>query len=360
MQDLDWEDCLIPQRRDPETERVYREKLGVVPHAAYYLSWVGWINRAVLELSVERDLLTELGYELNQFLWLAVSQDASCRYCFAAHRGFLRLQGHPESRIRRLEQDFFAAELDPRERLAIDFARRLSRANPMVTWRDTAPLREAGFSEAAVKEIAFSAASVVFANRTATLPALPPEPVERAPDRWSVRLLRPLVERRLRARRRPGRPAPLPPEMRTGPFQAWVDGLAPLPVAGVLWRILDGAFASPGIGERARALIFAVVARGLGCARTEAEAVRHLLAAGFPASEVETTLAHLASDALDGQEAVLVPFARETIRYGEAAPLQRRARSVLARVGRGAFGEFVGLAGLANMVGRLSFLAAPV
>jgi alkylhydroperoxidase family enzyme len=161
----------------------------------------------------------------------------------------------------------------------------------------------------------------------------------------------------MRALRTPGRREPLGPAMRSGPFQYLVDALEPLPLAGVLWRMLDGAFAAPGLSPRARALVFAVVARGLGCDVCEREALRLVAAEGFPAAEVEPALAHLAAPAFDPVERVIVPFTRETIRYSEPAPLQRRARGVLAQVGPAAFGEFVGTAALANMLARLSFLA---
>jgi AhpD family alkylhydroperoxidase len=291
--------------------------------------------------------------ELAELVWLAVSQDNSCRYCFAAHRTFLRIQGFSAQRIERLEQNFFEAGLEPKQRAAIEFARRISRANPMVGAAELERLRSAGFSDAAIQELAVLAGVVIWGNRISTIPALPPEEYDGKADRLLVRLLRPLVARRLRSGHRRGTAGPLPDHMRSGPFQYLVEALEPLPSAPLLWTVLHETFGAPGLTDRCRALVFAVVARGLGCPKAEGEAFRLLVEAGFPESAVEPTLAHLASPELDEIEAVVAPFARDTIRYSEAAPLQRRARDVLSAVGPPAFAALNGVVGVANLVCRI-------
>ena len=63
-----------------------------------------------------------------------------------------------------------------------------SPANPLPTREEARPLLEAGWSEAAVREIAARAAVTIYTNRLSTLPALPPETWERFPDKWWVRV----------------------------------------------------------------------------------------------------------------------------------------------------------------------------
>ena len=183
-----------------------------------------------------------------------VSQDNSCRYCFATHRVLLRMIGLREERIRQLEHDLVAADLEPRERLALDFARRVSRSNPGPSLADLNELREAGYTDGAIKEMTVVAASMVALNRVATLPALPPQFWEQLPDRWYARALRPLAARILnrRVHRRP--PVELGPPAPEGPFSQLVVALGDLPLARSLRRVIDEAWSSPILSARTKAL----------------------------------------------------------------------------------------------------------
>ena len=145
---------------------------------------------------------------LCDLIALVVSQDNSCRYCFGAQRAVMRMLGYREAYIARLERSFHVADLSDAERAGLDFARRISRADPRPSRAEVERLARAGFSPPAIAELAYVAAATVFANRAATLLALPPEPFETMVDRPLVRLMRPLMARRLRAR--PRQPEPLP------------------------------------------------------------------------------------------------------------------------------------------------------
>jgi AhpD family alkylhydroperoxidase len=353
MRDVEWEACSLEPLHDATLEGWVRRELGMVPPPVPYLTTCPWLVRSFVALSPlsARFPCSQL-YDL---IGLVVSQDNSCRFCFAAQRALLRIQGLPERRIRQLEDDLLAAELAPHERAALVFARRLSRASPLLSPADLDPLRDVGYGVAEIKELAVVAAAAVYYNRVATLPAIPPERLESMPDRWWVRLLAPLMRRRLRAYARPGRPEPLPPTARQGPFAPFVLALEGLPAARALRSIVDDAFASPVLGARAKALVFAVVARGLDCPLSEREATRLLGEHGLDAPEVAAILAHLASPRLDPLEAALLPLARETIRY-RPAQIQRRSRAFLERFGPEAFVEFIGVAALANAVCRLGVL----
>jgi hypothetical protein len=70
---------------------------------------------------------------------------------------------------------------------------------------------------------------------------------------------------------------------------------------------------------------------------------------------VEEILAHLASPELDPVEALIVPYARETIWY-EPASVQQRGRELQKNLTTPAFLEALGIASLANMVSRLGIV----
>jgi alkylhydroperoxidase family enzyme len=202
-----------------------------------------------------------------------------------------------------------------------------------------------------VKEVAFLATSYVFFNRVSTLPALPPEQVDLA-GRWYVRLLRPLIAKRV-GRRRAAAGEFLRPEQREGPFAEFVNALDGLPAAPRLRAVIDGALGPTALSTRLKALVFAVVARGIACAPAEREAVRLLVAAGMSPDQVEHTLAHLSGSELDPLEQSAVALARESIWY-QPAHLQRLARSIRPHFTRAQFAELIGITALANAVCRLA------
>jgi AhpD family alkylhydroperoxidase len=328
----------------------------VLPPGTPYFVHCPWVARAAVHYDWLKGRLLHIPVDLAEQIAVVVSQDNSCRYCFAAHRLMLRFTGVPEPRIRRLEQDLLTADLRPPERAALEFARQVSRAGPVVGPEQVEALLEVGWDAAAVREIALVAGFMLTANRYATLAALPPQRIEELPERWYVRAVVPLAGRFVRRRWRRGAPDFFEPGQRTGPFAAAVNAFDGLPLARALRTVLDEAWASALLPRRAKALIFAVVARGLAAPTVEREAVRLAAAEGLAKDALEPALAHLSAPALDPVEALLVPFARETLWY-QPAPLQRRGRSLSQQLGPGPFLEAVGVASFANMVCRLEVFA---
>jgi hypothetical protein len=126
-------------------------------------------------------------------------------------------------------------------------------------------LRAVGWAPEAIREIAFLAASHVYFNRIATLPAMPVARLERMARLPGLELVG-LVHRWL-SRARP-RPEPLPREACGGPWSYLVEALSSLPVARGLRRVLDEACASPGLPRRTKLLVFAVIARTAACSHS--------------------------------------------------------------------------------------------
>ncbi len=351
LQDVEWEDCLLEPRHDPALEReIRRAGLRVLPPSVPYLSYAPWVALGVVDGRLDGRLV-HTSFDLNDLIFLAVSQDNSCRYCYNAQRVLLRLQGYGEDRIAQLEQDFSTAELDEHDRRAIDFAKRISRANPLPGEADLKELRDAGFSHGEIQEIAVRAAFTVSANRVTTLAAIPHHLVDELVGKWWVRLLLPLLARAARNRRY-GSPEFLTPERQRGPYAFVIRALDGLPQAGVIRRSLDAAWASPILPARTKALVFAVVARGVGSPLAEQESLRLLAEEGVDADAAEKILSHLASPLLDDVETASLPLARESIRY-RPGPIQRRAREVRKHLTAEQFVELLGLIGSANMVCRL-------
>jgi AhpD family alkylhydroperoxidase len=356
LQHVAWEPCLLEARPDRALEAYARRKMGV-PHPAirYYVE-VPWTARALIDLHPDYGLLVRLDLNLADLIQLVVSQENSCRYCYAAVRAMLRIQGMSEARIQRLEGDLTRADLAPRAAAAMAFARSQSRSGPVAAHGARQALLGAGFDVDEMREITFVSAMMDFMNRISTIPAIPSRRVERMPDQLHVRLLRPLIARILEARRSRGRATPLD-RAPSYPYAGLVKAFAGSPIAPALGRTLEEMWASPALTRRCKLLMFAVVARGLECGVCATEAARTLREEGLSGQALTSVLTHLDAPELDPVERLLVPFARETIWY-EPAPLQRRARALRDGLSGPQFLEAIGVVSLANGLCRMGAVLA--
>jgi alkylhydroperoxidase family enzyme len=348
---IEWDSALTAPRSDPDFAERFLRATGRPPVAYRYMTGVPWLLDALTELSVELERRVALDADLADLVGLVVSQDNSCRYCFATIRFFMLVLGTPSDKLERLEQDLLTVDFDAAERAALDFARRVSRSDPLPTPAHLQRLRDHGYSELEIAELIGAIGVHIFFNRLSTLIALPPATPEALPGKWYVRALRPLVAFRLRNVRRRSAEVALRPGEADGPYESIIRGLDGLPLAGVLRRSVDGMFASELLSRRCKALVLAVVSRALGCPHGEAEARALLEAEGLDAGTVDGILAHLSSPVLDEIERVVVPFARETVWY-EPIEIQRRGREVMRVLSREQFLELVAVASLANALCR--------
>ncbi len=357
IQQIEWEaPPLVEPHRDRELERFVRQELGVFAPALRYLSAVPWLVHSEVTLNTAR--FVHLGFDLVELAAVVVSRDNSCRLCYAASRFLLRVTGVPDERIEKLEESLFNAELDARDNLGLEFVRRISRSSPLASSADKKLLRDAGYGENEIKELAFAAVRNVSANRLMTLPAVPPDLPERLAKTRLLGLLRPYFRRllhRFRTRTR-GEAEDLPQSLRTGPFSYLVLALDGLPIARSLREVIDLAWSSEILTRRAKALAFAVVARGIGCPHSEREAFRLLEAEGLPATRSAEILDHLGGPELDAVESAILPYVRETIWYQHPARVQRNGRKLRARLSEEQFLELVGVIAVANVVCRLGIV----
>lgn len=348
---VEWERCALEPRRDRTLEAFARRRLGIVPSFIPYLATCPWLARAEADLNARFGLLTHLDPELADLTSMVVSQINSCRYCYAASRMLMQLQGKSETDICHIEERLAEGWEEPQLEAALHFARRIGRSDPLPSWQDRQRVLDAGFSVPELNELAYVAAFTAFANRTLTLPAIPPQPMENAPHSALHRLFRPLIAFWFKRHAKPAAVTDTGPPT-DAPYAYLSRPYAGTPIGSKLDRTLDEAWASRILTMRCKALLFAVVAKALGCNHSLSEAIRLLRDEGMADNDIEEALAHLQSSTLDPLEAMLVPFARETVWY-KPAQIQRRARQVHAHLSEPQFLEAIGMLALANAICRL-------
>jgi len=104
-----------------------------------------------------------------------------------------------------------------------------------------------------------------------------------------------------------------------------------------------------------KALMFAVVARTLGCRTSEIEARKLLAAEDFSDDEIDSALLTLRSPRLSHRDARLIPWARNTVYY-QTAMVQQQTATLATEIGDAAILEAIGVAALANATVRLAML----
>ena len=351
LEHVAWESCLLQPRPDRALETYARRKQGLPNPAIRYFSTVPWLARALVDLHTEQGLLVHVDQNLADLVTLVVSQENSCRFCYAAVRALLWAQGMDKARIERVEQDLTRADLPARTAAAIVFGRAQSRIGAAAARSAREALRQAGFSPDELKEVAFAVAMTDFSNRAHTIPAIPSKPFERMPEQFVMQLLRPLVGRILKRHSARGRETALGP-IASFPYAHLVRAYAGSPIGPMLARSLDEMWASSHLARRCKLLILAVVARGLGCEGCATPLREALHAEGLSDAALDRILADLDGPELDPVERLLVPFARETIWY-EPAMLQRRARALREHLSEPQLVEAIGVAALGNGLCRM-------
>jgi alkylhydroperoxidase family enzyme len=353
LADAAWEACAVAPVRDRALESYARARWGLIHPPVQYFAAVPWVARATVDLHVEFGLLTELDHRTADLIALIVSQENSCRFRDSVQRASLWFQGMDRQRIERIERDLAGAELAPHTVAALEYARSQSRSGPAGAHGAWQRLRGAGVSATMAREIAFTVAINDFSNRLYTLPAIPPLPVERVPDRWFGPLLRPLLNRLLHSKRVAGRSGAAVAAAPGLPYGRLVAAYAGSPIAGALVRLFDDLWASTVLSARCKLLLFAVVSRGLPCEVCELELAPALQREGLDGAAVAHALARLDTPHLPLHERALLAFARETLWY-EPVALQRRTRELRAQLDPAQLIETIGVCALANGLCRMA------
>ena len=358
LHEIKWSDPILPARPDPAWEAEVKRRGGRITEVDRRIAPSPWVREAGFSVMTYRP--SAMPERLYRICSLVTSQENACRYCYGANRAYMKILGYSESFISRLERDVQMAELDERERACIDFYRNLARSRPRPPRRERDKLVDMGYSAPAVNEMAFAVAIGCFYNRVSTLIACPPEAgFERLADSIVGRMMglaAPLLEVLSRSGRR-AKPDEVDdsPDLTGSGFAPVVASLAGLPSFKVMHSMLQGAFASDVLSTATKALMFAVIARTLGCSICETEAVKLLVREGLSEREIQTALATLQWKGLGPQQADLLSWARHTVYY-ETGKIQPLTRQLGAAIGDAALLEAIGVASLANSTVRLAML----
>jgi uncharacterized peroxidase-related enzyme len=170
--DLSW--LRVPAEEDAPAgvQELYgkaNEKLGFIPNVLRVYA----LRPRHLELwnAFYDDLMrgdSTLTRPQREMIAVVVSTANRCHYCIVSHSAYLRkLTGDPVL-VEQLRTNYKYAELEPRERAMLDFAVKLTEQSAACTEADVEALREAGWTDEDVMDIAEVAAMFNFTNRLAS------------------------------------------------------------------------------------------------------------------------------------------------------------------------------------------------
>jgi uncharacterized peroxidase-related enzyme len=154
-----------------------RDKIGFVPNVLQAYSH----DMAKLEAfaAFYNDLMlapSGLSKLEREMIAVVVSAENRCFYCLAAHGAAVRqLSGKPELGDM-LVMNYRAAGLPPRERAMLDFAALMTRASSTIEEKNRQVLRDVGFSDRDIWDIAAVASFYNMSNRMASATDMRPNP----------------------------------------------------------------------------------------------------------------------------------------------------------------------------------------
>ena len=172
----------------PEATQKYfdvcEQKLGLVPNVlkayAFDIDKLNAFTAMYNDLMLGDSGLSKLEREM---IAVVVSSANRCFYCQVAHGAAVReLSGDPVLG-ERMVMNYRTADLSPRQRAMLDFAVKLTEASATVEEADRQALREAGFSDRDIFDIASVAGFFNMTNRVASAVDMRPNPEYHASHR---------------------------------------------------------------------------------------------------------------------------------------------------------------------------------
>jgi uncharacterized peroxidase-related enzyme len=145
------------------------EKLGFVPNVltayAHDMAKLNAFAAFYNDLMLAPSGLSKLEREM---IAVAVSADNRCFYCLTAHGAAVRqISGMPQLG-ELMAMNWRAAKLPPRQTAMLVFAEKITRASAEIEGRDRQALRDAGFSDREIWDIAAVASFFNMSNRMAS------------------------------------------------------------------------------------------------------------------------------------------------------------------------------------------------
>ena len=162
----------MPAEEEPLTDRqraylgIAEERIGFVPNVLRSYAWHSTkfdaFTRLYNELMLGESGLTKLQREM---IAVTVSCHNRCTYCLAAHGAAVRALSGDDRLGDRLVMNYRDAELDPRDRAMLDFAWALAERPESVGEGERAALRDAGWGDRDIWDIAAVASFFAMTNR---------------------------------------------------------------------------------------------------------------------------------------------------------------------------------------------------
>lgn len=175
-------DLNMPPREqlDEPTQRYFdkcQEKLGMIPNVLQAYSH----NPKQLEVfsSFYNCLMfgdSGLSTLEREMIAVVVSSVNHCFYCLTAHGSAVRQQSGDPLLGEQLVMNYRAADLDSRQRAMLDFADKLTRHPEQIVETDRQALRDAGFRDADIWDIANICGFYNMTNRVASAVEMAPNP----------------------------------------------------------------------------------------------------------------------------------------------------------------------------------------
>ncbi|WP_170425804.1 peroxidase-related enzyme [Ruegeria arenilitoris] len=162
----------------PETQKYFDicvEKLGFVPNVlrayAFDIDKLNAFTAMYNDLMLGDSALSKLEREM---IAVVVSAINKCFYCLVAHGAAVRqLSGDPQLG-EMLVMNYRVAPLDERQRAMLDFASKMTTASTEIEEPDRQRLRDAGFSDRDIWDIANVTGFFNMSNRVASATAMAP------------------------------------------------------------------------------------------------------------------------------------------------------------------------------------------
>ena len=110
----------------------------------------------------------------REMIVVATSAANQCQYCVIAHGAILRIRAKNPLIADQVASNYRKADITPRQRAMLDFAMKVAQQAEAVDEADSAVLREHGFSDDEIWDIATIAAFFGMSNRLANFTSLRP------------------------------------------------------------------------------------------------------------------------------------------------------------------------------------------
>jgi uncharacterized peroxidase-related enzyme len=163
----------LPERTAKYFE-ICREKLGLVPNVltayAFNVEKLDAFTALYNDLMLGESGLTKLEREM---IAVVVSSINRCWYCQVAHGAAVRELGTPELG-EMMVMNWRVAELDARQTAMLGFAEMVTISSARITEDDRAALRDVGFSDRDIWDIASVAGFFAMSNRVASATGMQP------------------------------------------------------------------------------------------------------------------------------------------------------------------------------------------